>query len=262
VNILDGGCTLGGHCWVDEKWSCAGLPRPARPTRCLSQRPRPRHRFKALFNCRNEYCNGSLYFNSIPVTRPAPLTPESMPTIASSAPPQRLPPGDTDLQELYDQVLSAFAEESSPSNFSPTFSIGRSNNVDPDSLYSLHSDEGVGSQVSSRPPPQSRRQSLPPLPLSLFLSLFLPLLASASPRDNNRPLHSPTTFPTSPVLGKGPRPLPKLPAPSPSSPSPYPTHMPDPSVVHDPPAKPEQCVTLINSLILMSFLCVDLDLNI
>jgi hypothetical protein len=66
-------------------------------------------------------------------------------------PSQRPPPGDTDLQELYDQVLSAFAEESSPSNFSPTFSISRSNNVDPDSLYSLHSDEGVGSQVSSRP---------------------------------------------------------------------------------------------------------------
>jgi hypothetical protein len=169
-----------------------------------------------------------------------------MPTIASSAPPQRLPAGDTDLQELYDQVLSAFAEESSPSNFSPTFSIGRSNNVDPDSLYSLHSDEGVGSQVSSRPRPQSRRQSLPLLPFPLLLSLFL-LIASASPRDNNRPLHSPTTLPTSPVLGKGPRPLPKLPAPSPSSPSSYPTHMPEPSIVHDPPAptgaKPEQCVT-------------------
>lgn len=218
---------------------CLGLP--DLPIACLNDRAL----VIASRRCSTaETSNGNLYFNSIPVTHPAPLTPEPMPTIASSAPPQRLPPGDTDLQELYDQVLSAFAEESSPSNFSPTFSIGRSNNVDPDSLYSLHSDEGVGSQVSSRPPPQSRRQSLPPLPPSLFLSLFLLLLASASPRDNNRPLHSPTTFPTSPVLGKGPRPLPKLPAPSPSSPSPYPTHMPEPSTVQDPPAKPEQCVTL------------------
>ena len=80
-----------------------------------------------------------------------------MPTIASSAPPQRLPAGDTDLQELYDQVLSAFAEESSPSNFSPTFPISRPNNVDPP-----HGDEGVGSQ---RPHPQSRGG---------FLPLFLP----------------------------------------------------------------------------------------
>ncbi|KAF8475232.1 hypothetical protein DFH94DRAFT_117027 [Russula ochroleuca] len=138
-----------------------------------------------------------------------------MPTIASSAPPQRLPPGDADLQELYDQVLSAFAEESSPSNFSPTFPISRPNNVDPDSLYSPHGDEGVGSQVSSRPHAQSR--------------------ASSSPRDNNRPLRSPTTFSTSPVLGKSPRPLPKLPAASPNSPSSYPTHMPEPAIVDPPP---------------------------
>jgi hypothetical protein len=177
-----------------------------------------------------------------------------MPTIASSAPPQRLPPGDVDLQELYDQVLSGFAEESSPSNFSPTFSISRQNNVDPDSLYSPHGDEGVGSQVSSRPHPQSRGQSLPLFLSFLFLYLFL---ASSSPRDGNRPLRSPTAFSTSPVLGKSPRPLPKLPAASPNSnsTSPYPTHMPEPATVHDPPpppppastgAKPsaEQCVTL------------------
>jgi hypothetical protein len=171
-----------------------------------------------------------------------------MPTIASSAPPQRLPPGDADLQELYDQVLSAFAEESSPSNFSPTFPISRPNNVDPDSLYSPHGDEGVGSQVSSRPHAQSRGQSLPLFLSSIFLYLFL---ASSSPRDNNRPLRSPTTFSTSPVLGKSPRPLPKLPAASPNSPSSYPTHMPEPAIVDPPPpastgAKPyaDQCVTL------------------
>src|SRR5258708_5008842 len=41
-----------------------------------------------------------------------------MPTIASSVPHQR-PQGD-DLQELYDQVLSAFAEQTSPSNFLPS----------------------------------------------------------------------------------------------------------------------------------------------
>ncbi len=78
-----------------------------------------------------------------------------MPTIASSVPHQR-PQGD-DLQELYDQVLSAFAEETSPSNFSPTFSISRSNVDYDDSVYSPHSDEGVTSQISSRPHPQSRR---------------------------------------------------------------------------------------------------------
>lgn len=172
-----------------------------------------------------------------------------MPTIASSVPPP-LPPGDADLQELYDQVLSAFAEESSPSNFSPTVPMSRSNKVDHDSA---HGDEGVGSQISSRPHPQSRGQSLPlfllPSFFFLFLSLFLSLLVSASPRDINRPVRSPTTFPTSPVLGKSPRPLPRLPpAASPNSPSHYPTHMPDPDPA--PPtstgAKPyaEQCVTL------------------
>jgi len=80
-----------------------------------------------------------------------------MPTIASSSsPPQRPPPGDADLQDLYNQVLSAFAEESSPSNFSPTYSINRSNNVDHDPHYSPHSDEGVSSLISSRTHPQSR----------------------------------------------------------------------------------------------------------
>lgn len=142
------------------------------PTDCPSERPRPRHRFQRRCSTA-EISSGNHHFNSSPITHLAPPTPEPMPTIASSAPPQRLPPGDTDLQELYDQVLSAFAEESSPSNFSPTFSISRSNNVDPDSLYSPHSDEGVASQVSSRPPPQSRRQSLPPLPFPLLLSLSL-----------------------------------------------------------------------------------------
>ena len=97
-----------------------------------------------------------------------------MPTIASSAPPQRPPPGDADLQELYDQVLSAFADESSPSNFSPTFSINVSNNVDHDaSMYSPDSDEGLASQIYSRT--HSRRQSFAILsfPFSPYLS-FLP----------------------------------------------------------------------------------------
>ncbi len=106
-----------------------------------------------------------------------------MPTITSSATPQRPPPGDADLQELYDQVLSAFAEESSLSNFSPTFSISRSNNVDrDDSLYSPHSDEGVASQLSSRPHPQSRCQSFAPpfLSFSSYLSLLPSLRQSSS----------------------------------------------------------------------------------
>lgn len=84
-------------------------------------------------------------------------TPTLMPTIASSAPPQRPPPGDADLQELYDQVLSAFADESSPSNFSPTFSISRSNNLDYDESVYSPSDEGVTSQISSRTHPPSYR---------------------------------------------------------------------------------------------------------
>ena len=183
-----------------------------------------------------------------------------MPTVASSSsPPQRPPPGD-DLQELYDQVLSAFAEESSPSNFSPTYSINRPNNVDHDPPYSPHSDEAVGAHISSRAHPQSRGSS----PFShLFFYIYFSsssssplhhLPAPASPRDNNRPLPSPTTFPTSPTLGKGPRPLPRLPGPSPTNSPNYPTHMPEPrTFFQDPalsnPAGPksstEQCVTLI-----------------
>ena len=77
-------------------------------------------------------------------------------TIASSS----SPPGDADLQELYNQVLSAFAEESSPSKFSPTFSP---NNVDHDPPYSQHSDEPVSSYISTRPHTQSRGE--PPFPL-------------------------------------------------------------------------------------------------
>lgn len=180
MDILDGGCELGGHVRRGHVLDC--LCQADLPTDCLSQRPRPRHRFSRRCSTA-EISSGNRYFNSTPITHLAPPTPEPMPTIASSAPPpQRLPPGDTDLQELYDQVLSAFAEESSPSNFSPTFSISRSNNVDPDSLYSPHSDEGVASQVSSRPPPQSRRQSLPllPFPLLLSLSLFQPPQALAT----------------------------------------------------------------------------------
>lgn len=100
-----------------------------------------------------------------------------MPAVASSAPPQRPPPGDADLQELYDQVLSAFADETSPSNFSsPTFTTNMSNNVDyDDSMYSPLSDEGVASQTSSRTHPQPRRQFFAPLffPFSPHLS-FLP----------------------------------------------------------------------------------------
>ena len=172
-----------------------------------------------------------------------------MPTIASSAPPQRPPPGDADLQELYDQVLSAFADESSPSNFSPTFS----NNVDhDDSPYSPHSDEGLASQIYPRTHPQSRCQSFALLFFSFspYLSLLSPL-ASASSRDNHS-LSSPTSFSTSPV-GKGPRPLPRPPGSSPNVTSHYPAHMPDPHIVHEPPPPvstsskpyPELCVTLL-----------------
>jgi hypothetical protein len=169
-----------------------------------------------------------------------------MPTVASSAPPHPLPPGDADLQELYDQVLSAFAEESSPSNFSPTFSMSRPNNIDHDSP---HSDEAVGSQISSRPNPQSRGQSIFPLLSSFSSYLSASTLVSASSRDNNRPVRSPTAFSTSPVLGKSPRPLPRLPpTASPNSPPHYPAHMPEPDPV--PPTstgtKPyaEPCVIL------------------
>jgi hypothetical protein len=167
-----------------------------------------------------------------------------MPTIASSAPPQRLPPGDTDLQELYDQVLSAFAEESSPSNFSPTFSIGRSNNVDPDSLYSLHSDEG---EVSSRPRPQSRRQSLPLLLLSLLISLPPPFSIRQPESSRQQPS---TSLPNNSFDFSRPGPPPTTKA-SCSVTSSYPAqmhHMPESSIVQDPlastGAKPEQCVTL------------------
>jgi hypothetical protein len=156
-----------------------------------------------------------------------------MPTIASSAPPQRPPPGDADLQELYDQVLSAFADESSPSTFSPTYSISMSNNLDyEESVYSPHSDD-VASPASSRPHPQSHHPN------------------ASSLDNNNYSLPSPTTFSTSPV-GKGPRPLPRLPGSSPNVSSHYPTHMPDPHIVHEPSPPvstgskphPEQCVTL------------------
>jgi hypothetical protein len=88
---------------------------------------------------------------------------------------------------------------------------------------------------------------------ALLLSLLSspPPTAPASPRDNNRPLPSPTAFPTSPTLGKGPRPLPRLPGASPTSPSTYPSHMPEPRPFFQDPvlftptgAKPgaEQCV--------------------
>lgn len=141
--------------------SCAGKFVCALPGRCALhcigclKRPRRRphhHRF-----VRVEISNRKLFvrFPNHP-TLPT-LTSDLMPTVASSAPPQRPPPGDADLQELYDQVLSAFADESSPSNFSPTFSTSMSSNVDQDSLYSPHSDEGIASQISSRTRPQSRR---------------------------------------------------------------------------------------------------------
>jgi hypothetical protein len=141
-------------------WRCVRLA--ASPGRCVLhcigclKRPRRRphhHRFVPV-----EISNRKSFvrFHSHPT--PPTLTSDLMPTVASSAHPQRPPPGDADLQELYDQVLSAFADESSPSNFSPTFSISMSNNVDrDDSLYSPHSDEGVASQISSRTHPQSRR---------------------------------------------------------------------------------------------------------
>jgi hypothetical protein len=108
-----------------------------------------------------------------------------MPTIAStSSPPHPPPPGDADLQELYDQVLSAFAEESSPSNFSPAYSLNnRPNNVDHDPPYSAHSDEGVGSHLPSRHHPQSRGRffSFSYLSLLCFSHLF-----SFSPRQSPR----------------------------------------------------------------------------
>ena len=174
-----------------------------------------------------------------------------MPTVApSSSPPQRPPPGDADLQDLYDQVLSAFAEESSPSNFSPTYSINRPHNVDHDPPYSPHSDDAVGAHISSRAHPQTRGWSSFTYFLLHFLLIFLspfPLqpAAPASPRDNNRPLPSPTAFPTSPTLGKGPRPLPRLPGASPTAN--YPTHMPEPRPAGAKPS-PEQCVTPLTIL--------------
>ena len=110
-----------------------------------------------------------------------------MPTVASSSsPPQRPPPGD-DLQELYDQVLSAFAEESSPSNFSPTYSINRPNNVDHDPPYSPHSDEAVGAHISSRAHPQSRGSSSFSYFLLYFLLIFLSLSPSPPPSPRQPP---------------------------------------------------------------------------
>jgi hypothetical protein len=115
-----------------------------------------------------------------------------MPTIASSAPPQRPPPGDADLQELYDQVLSAFADESSPSNFSPAFSLNVSNSVDrDDSLYSPHSDEGLASQIYSRTHPQTRRKSFAPLFPFIYLLIslsFSPSLHQSSRQQSLAPL--------------------------------------------------------------------------
>src|ERR1700679_1102307 len=64
-------------------------------------------------------------------------------------------------------------------NFSPTFSISMSNNVDrDDSLYSPHSDEGVASQISARTHPHSRRQSFASL---FFLSLIISISLSFPP---------------------------------------------------------------------------------
>jgi hypothetical protein len=111
-----------------------------------------------------------------------------MPTIASSSSPSQRPPGDADLQELYDQVLTAFAEESSPSNFSPTYSINnRANNVDQDPPYSPHSDEGVGSHISSRHHPQSRG----PFSFSTSLLFLLSSLSLSSHRQSPRQQPSP-----------------------------------------------------------------------
>ena len=90
-------------------------------------------------------------------------------TIASSS----SPPGDADLQELYNQVLSAFAEESSPSNFSPTLSP---NTVDHDPPYSQHNDEPVSSYISTRPHTKSRGE-----PPHLSLSLHIPQFFSHKP---------------------------------------------------------------------------------
>jgi hypothetical protein len=118
-----------------------------------------------------------------------------MPTIASSTSP-RSPPGDSDLQELYDQVLSAFAEESSPSNFSPSYSISRP--IDHDTPYSPHSDEGIGSHISSpsRPHPQSHSKSL-------FHSFHHPF-TFLSPQSLPAPVTTTVPFPL-------PQPIPPLP---------------------------------------------------
>lgn len=234
---------------VDESrvMCCTDLPvRSARCVRCTASAvPNDRARSSSSARVEISNSNGNPLFDSTTI-----LTSHLMPAVASSAPPQRPPPGDADLQELYDQVLSAFADETSPSNFSsPTFSTNMSNNVDyDDSVYSPHSDEGVASQASSRTHPQSRRQSfVPPFLFFLSSSLFPSLLASASPRDNNNSLSSPTAFSSSPV-GKGRRPLPRPPGSSPSISSHYPTHMPDPHI-EPPPAStgskpyPEQCVS-------------------
>jgi hypothetical protein len=161
-----------GSCWVEMRnGSCAGLPLPALPAGTAL----PVSTYSPSSSVQGTtystlVSSGNHWFDTTPITYPTPSCPKLMPTIASSVPPP-LPPGDADLQELYDQVLSAFAEESSPSNFSPTFSMSRSNNIDRDSP---RSDEGVGSQVSSRPLPQSRGQSLP-----LFLSSFFSYLSSS-----------------------------------------------------------------------------------
>jgi hypothetical protein len=135
----------------------AGVPRP-RP------RPRPPCRAPAATQrtvvhrpkCLNRRRQPSIRFHCNHHHPSRNFHPDPMPTIAPSSPPHRPPPGDADLQELYDQVLSAFAEESSPSNFSPTVSISRPNNVDHDPLCNPHSDETLGSRISSRPHTHSR----------------------------------------------------------------------------------------------------------
>lgn len=205
-------------CPESSSTSCAGCPAPR-----LASLSSPVHgaRCSTVKTCDGKHHQ----INSTPIIRPHPM----MPTIASSSsPPQRPPPGDADLQDLYDQVLSAFAEESSPSSFSPAYSINRPNNVDHDPPYSPHSDEGLGSHISSRHHPQSRGRFS--FSISTFASLIYLFPAPTSPRDNNRPLPSPTAFPTSPTLGKGPRPLPRLPGASPTA---YPSHMPEPHPFQD-----------------------------
>ncbi|KAI0058942.1 hypothetical protein BV25DRAFT_1173578 [Artomyces pyxidatus] len=132
-----------------------------------------------------------------------------MSAVASPSSTASHPPGEADLQELYNQVLAGFAEESPTSESLPKLAINRSDGPR-DSPYSPHSDDSQASQAAAKP----SRAITQPRPAS-------------SPRDNSRPLPSPTMYPQSPTQSRSPRPLPRLPGASPSSSPTYSTHMPE-----------------------------------